>query len=181
MQRRPSASAGADAAASSSRLSAARASPSACPRDERERVGSTCSGSRAEPALGVGQRARAGCYDLAPRVSASEHEDARPREQRRVHLERRVLGRRADEHDRARLDVRQERVLLRLVEAVDLVDEEDRPLPACAARASAAAITSLMSLMPASTALNDTKRALRALGDEPRDGRLARCRADPRG
>jgi hypothetical protein len=57
-----------------------------------------------------------------------EAEHARAREQRRVHRERRVLRRRADERDRAVLDVRQERVLLRLVEAVDLVDEEDRAL-----------------------------------------------------
>ena len=56
------------------------------------------------------------------------------REQRRVHLERRVLRRRADQDDRAGLDVRQERVLLRLVEAVDLVDEEHRPPAALAAR-----------------------------------------------
>ena len=56
-----------------------------------------------------------------------EDVDLRAREQRGVDLERRVLGGRADEHDRAALDVRQERVLLRLVEAVDLVDEQDGP------------------------------------------------------
>ncbi len=53
-----------------------------------------------------------------------EHEHARAREQRGVDLERRVLGRRADQRDGAVLDVRQHRVLLRLVEAVDLVDEQ---------------------------------------------------------
>ena len=37
-----------------------------------------------------------------------------------------ILGRRADEHDVAGFDARQKRVLLRLVEAVDLVDEDDR-------------------------------------------------------
>ena len=37
----------------------------------------------------------------------------------------RVLGRGADQRHEARLDDRQQRVLLRLVEAVDLVDEED--------------------------------------------------------
>ena len=57
-------------------------------------------------------------------------------------------------------DVRQERVLLRLVEAMDLVDEEHRA-PARAARAarSAAAMTSLISLMPEVTALNATNSA----------------------
>ena len=53
----------------------------------------------------------------------------RPGEERRVDLEVRVLGRRADQGDDAFLDAGQQRVLLRLVEAVDLVEEEDRPLP----------------------------------------------------
>ena len=54
------------------------------------------------------------------------HVHAAARQQRRVELERRVLGRRADEHDDALLDVRQERILLHLVEAVHLVDEQHR-------------------------------------------------------
>ena len=54
--------------------------------------------------------------------------DARSREECVVHLERGVLGRRADEGEQAALDVRENRVLLRLIEAMDLVDEEDRPL-----------------------------------------------------
>jgi hypothetical protein len=58
-----------------------------------------------------------------------EAPDAHPRQERRVHLEVRVLGRRADQRDRAVLDVRQQRVLLGLVEAVDLVEEQDGPLP----------------------------------------------------
>ena len=41
---------------------------------------------------------------------------------------RRVLGGCADEEDRAVLNVRKDRVLLALVEAVDLVDEENRAL-----------------------------------------------------
>ena len=49
--------------------------------------------------------------------------------QRRVDLEVRVLGGRADQGDEPLLDRRQERVLLRLVEAVDLVEEEDRARP----------------------------------------------------
>ena len=55
-----------------------------------------------------------------------EDEHAHPREERRDHLERRVLGRGAEQHDGAVLHVWQEGVLLRLVEAMDLVDEEDR-------------------------------------------------------
>jgi hypothetical protein len=49
-----------------------------------------------------------------------------PRQQRRIDLERRVLGGRADEGEQARLDMRQEGVLLGLVEAVHLVDEDHR-------------------------------------------------------
>ncbi len=49
------------------------------------------------------------------------------REQRRVHLEVRVLGGRPDERDEPVLDGVEDGVLLCLVEAVDLVDEEDRP------------------------------------------------------
>ena len=48
------------------------------------------------------------------------------REKGRVDLEVRVLRGRADQRDEALLDRRQERVLLGLVEAVDLVQEEDR-------------------------------------------------------
>ena len=72
------------------------------------------------------QRAVQDARDFVRRQPA-EHEHLRTGEQRRVDLERRVLGGRADQHDVARLDPRQERVLLRLVEAVDLVDEHDRP------------------------------------------------------
>ena len=53
--------------------------------------------------------------------------DLQPREQRRVDLEVRVLGRRADQRHEPVLDARQQRVLLRLVEAVDLVEKQDRP------------------------------------------------------
>jgi hypothetical protein len=45
-----------------------------------------------------------------------------------VHLEERVLGRGADERDEPVFDAGQQRVLLRLVEAVDLVEEQDRAL-----------------------------------------------------
>ena len=61
-------------------------------------------------------------------MSGCERQQQRARQQRRDHRERRVLGRRRDEHDPAVLDARQQRVLLRLREAVDLVEEEDRRL-----------------------------------------------------
>ena len=55
-----------------------------------------------------------------------ELEDPAAAEQGPGELERRVLGRRADERDRAGLHVREERVLLCLVESVDLIYEQNR-------------------------------------------------------
>jgi hypothetical protein len=54
--------------------------------------------------------------------------DARARQQRGVHFEGRVLGRGAQQDHVAVLDVRQHDVLLRLVEAMDLVDEQHAAL-----------------------------------------------------
>ena len=59
---------------------------------------------------------------------AFEHQNLRPRQKCRVQLEGRVFGGRAHQQDRPVLHMRQEPVLLRLVEAVDLVDEQQRPL-----------------------------------------------------
>ena len=66
-----------------------------------------------------------------------EAPDAHPRQEGGVDLEVRVLGRRPDQRDRPVLDVRQQGVLLGLVEAMDLVEEEDGPR-ARAARAAPA-------------------------------------------
>ena len=54
-----------------------------------------------------------------------ENQDAATREQCAGHFKRRVFGGGADERDGAVFDRVQERVLLRFVEAMDLVDEED--------------------------------------------------------
>ena len=55
-------------------------------------------------------------------------EDFAPGQQRAVDLEGGIFGRGAHENDRALLDKGEERVLLRLVEAMDFVDKEDRAL-----------------------------------------------------
>jgi hypothetical protein len=55
-----------------------------------------------------------------------ERDHAAAGEERGDDAERGVLRRRADQRDRASLDVGEQRVLLRLVQAVDLVDEEQR-------------------------------------------------------
>ena len=81
---------------------------------------------RAEAALAVGQRAAQDVLDRRLRQRL-QHEHLRPREQRRVHLERGVLGGRADQDDVAGFDAGKKGILLRLVEAMDLVDEDDRP------------------------------------------------------
>jgi hypothetical protein len=59
-------------------------------------------------------------------VERLQHVHLRARQQRRVDLEARILGGRADEGHEPRLDERQQCILLRLVEAVDFVDEQDR-------------------------------------------------------
>jgi hypothetical protein len=63
-----------------------------------------------------------------------QHVDARARKQCRIELEGRVLRRRTDEDECAVLDERQESVLLRLVEAVHFIEEQDRRPPAGASR-----------------------------------------------
>ena len=81
-----------------------------------------------------------------------ERVDAGPRKQRADHFEGWVLGRRADQGDGAVFHVRQDHVLLCFVEAVDLVDEKDGPLPL---------------LFPADACIRDE---LAQLGDAGRDG-----------
>ena len=76
----------------------------------------------------MSRSARSTIRAIASGASGSRTTTLQRESKRAVELERRVLGGRADEDDVARLDVRKEDVLLRAVEAVDLVEEEDRPL-----------------------------------------------------
>ena len=59
------------------------------------------------------------------RLQRLEAKQRRPRDQRRVDLEERVLGRGPHQNHHAGLYARQQGVLLRLVEAVDLVEKQD--------------------------------------------------------
>jgi hypothetical protein len=80
---------------------------------------------KSAPASGI----RQGAFENADNLVLGEraqHEDFRPREQRGVHLERWVFGGRADQHDIAGFDAGKKCILLRLVEAVDFVDEHNR-------------------------------------------------------
>ena len=107
-----------------------------------------------------------------------EHQDAGARQERGVELEGRVLGRRTDEHDRTVLHHRQEGILLGAIEAVDLVDEEQR-LPAVAA-SHARRLEHLLQV-------RDTGKDRRYLlegeiglaGQKPRDRSLAGARRSP--
>ena len=116
-------------AATSRMFSAVRASPSESATIAATASGSTSSPRRPRPRSGSPTRPADDRLELRL-GQALEHVHAAAREERRDHLEGRVLGRRADQGHGAALDVRQERVLLGLVEAVDLVDEEDRALAA---------------------------------------------------
>ena len=121
-------------------------------------------------------RARAGrSSPTSSSVERLEAEHAHPRQERRVDLEVRVLGRGADQRDRAVLDVGQERVLLRLVEAVDLVDEQDAcARPSSASRSCAAAITTRTSATPPMTA--ERVRELARRPPRRAGGRASSCR-----
>ena len=94
-------------------------------QQEAERIVVELDALASEPALRVGERPLRDERELAVRERL-EPEHPCARKERGDNLERGVLGGRADEGDRAVLDVRENRVLLGFVEAVDLVEEEDR-------------------------------------------------------
>ena len=83
---------------------------------------------RAQPALLVGNRAEQQRFDVVDRKRL-KLKDAAAADQRAVDREERILGGRADQNHHAFLDVGQQHVLLGLVEAVDFVDEQQRPPP----------------------------------------------------
>ncbi len=132
----------------------------------------------AEPPFRVRQRAPQDGHRVGL-IQRIEHEHLRPREQRGVDLEGRVLGGGADEDDVAGLDAGQERVLLGLVEAVNLVDEEDRPPPAMLPRALGFR-HHVPDLLDAGEHRGEGDEVrLGRLGDQPRQAGLARARRAP--
>jgi len=99
--------------------------------DERaERVGGDRHPTVKTPRVGKGALDDEAHLIFAERL---EDEHARARQQCGDDLERRVLGRRPNERHVTLLDEREHRVLLGLVEAMDLVDEHDGPLAGGAA------------------------------------------------
>ncbi len=120
-----------------------------------------------------GLRAR---HDLLEVVFAErlQHVDGCTREQSRIDFERRVLGGRADEGEEARLHVRQEGVLLALVEAVHLVHEDDgAPLLQPVARGGGT-VDGFADVLHATQHRADAQElCVEGIGHEPRNGGLA--------
>src|SRR5436190_18907053 len=108
-----------------------------------------------------------------------EHEHPTPRQQRPRQLEARVLGGRPDQRHDAVLDPREKRVLLRLVEAVYLLAEQDRAAPLVLQ----ALFGGLDDLADSAHALGDGRErfelAVGVVGDNAREGGLPRSGRAP--
>ena len=96
-------------------------------------------------------------------VQPAQHQHLGAGQQRAVQLEGRVLGGGADQHHGAVFHHRQEAILLAAVEAVDLVDEQQRALPRACGAARAASKVFLRSATPENTADNCSKCRLKAV------------------
>ena len=169
-------------AAISRAFRATRASPSA-ERDERRprRRRRPRAPSRPEAALGVVERAAHDASRRPPR-SGARARSTRQRESRAAITSNDGFSVVAPiERDGPVLDGGQERVLLGLVEAVDLVDEQDGALPAARRRSSASAIASRISFTPERTAESGAKRAPRVRRRAGGRASSCPCRAGPRG
>src|ERR1700722_16359951 len=80
---------------------------------------------RAQPARRVDQRSLQEHDDLLFGVRL-QHVHFHPRKQRRNHFERRIFGGRSDQQNISGFDVRQKRILLRPIEAVHFIHENNR-------------------------------------------------------
>ena len=126
-------------------------------------------------ALGVGQGLARDGEEVVLRQRL-ELEDAAAADQRLVDLEVGVLGGRADQDHRAVLDPRQQRVLLRLVEAVDLVHEEDGALAELAAALLRVGDGGADVGHAGQHRVDGDEVRPRGVGDDPRQRGLARAR-----
>ncbi len=122
--------------------------------------------------LPVSASARASSCSSAASSSRLQHQHLAARQQRAVQGEGRVFRGRADQGDGAVLHHRQEAILLRAVEAVDFIDEQQRRLPRALCRA-ASSNTRLRSATPENTAEIWTKMQPGLIREQPRDGGLA--------
>ena len=112
------------------------------------------------------------------RAERIEPQHLRSRQQRRIELETRILGGRADQHHCSVLHHRQKAVLLGAVEAVDFVDEQQRLVPAHPLEAGF-----LEHLLEVGHPRKHRRNLLEPIADfireKPRDGGLARPRRSP--
>ena len=81
-----------------------------------------------ETAFVVSQRAIDQLFEFVD-AERFELKNLRPRHERAVDIEKRIVSRRADQSQISAFDIGKENVLLRFVEMVDLVDEQNRLLP----------------------------------------------------
>ena len=165
-------------AASTARSSAPECGARVAARAHRQQLDRLVAdlGAGRDPALAILERPADQLPDIRRHRARAARRSA-PAEQGRVDLEVGVLGRRADQRHQPLLHRGQERILLGLVEAVDLVEEEDRRLP----RGPAALAGSLDHGAHLSPAGVDRRllleRSMRGAGDDPRQRRLARSPA----
>ncbi len=97
--------------------------------EEAERLVGRRRGMSAEPALAIGERATQEAEHVVE-VERAELEDLAAADERRDEREEGIGRRGGDEADDARLNIRQQHVLLGFVEAVQFVDEENRAVAA---------------------------------------------------
>ena len=103
-----------------------------------------------------------------------EDKDLAAGEQGGDDLEGRVLRRRADQHDGAALDGAEQGVLLRLVEAVDLIDEEDRRRRTGEEGIAAGLVDHFAHLFhPGTDGAEGEELAVQGLGDDAGEGGLS--------
>ena len=131
--------------------------------------------SEAATHQGLGARQQLGQGGL---VQAAQDHDLAARQEGAVQLEARVLGGRADQDDRPVLDIGQEGVLLGAVEAVDLVDEQERALPDLAAASSSGEDLAQVG-HPGEGRRDLLEDQAGAVGQESGDRRLAAARRAP--
>ena len=146
--------------------------------NEREAVVVEPEVARAEPPRDVVEGALDDPRDRLRRERL-EDDDLAAGQERAVQLERRVLGRGADEDDVPGFDVREEDVLLGAVEPVDLVEKQDRALALTGAQ-TPRLLEDLAHLLDARRdgRVRQEERG-RLRGDQARQGRLPDTRRPP--
>ena len=128
---------------------------------------------RGQLGLGAGHQLR-----QIGRPETFQDQHLRPAQKRRVQLERRVLRGGTDQHNGAVLHMRQKPVLLGFVEAVNFVDEQQRPLPCGPAQARRLEDFSEIG-NPRENSADLNELQIGFIGQQARDGGLSHPRWTP--